>query len=189
MKKLLFFICLILLCGASYSQGDSGIFSNHRDTVKQYHQQGSLVNVIVAEALIIGASYLAAEPKAYGDKMVGWMYAGGSAALLVYIPFYLTNKGNNSDPDFKKHRTWNTVTMLGLSYGFSRVATYNLIHGKGDPFNTRLKRNLIEIHAAYIVPIFAGGLLGKYVLKNKPTTKVKTNLQFDGSNVYLTMRF
>jgi hypothetical protein len=143
----------------------------------------------MAEAFILGTSYYASKPKALGDKVIGWMYAGSSASMLIYIPFYWTNKSNKLYPDFKKDRIWNTVTMVGFSYGFSRIAKYNLLKANNDNFNKRFKRNIIESHAAYFIPIFTGLLTQKLLFKNNPRDKIQSSLYFDGSNLHFAMTF
>lgn len=189
MLKLLTAFSLTLFSVVIFAQVDSNNVTQMPDTVRPIRIHGSLAHFIVAEVLMVGTSYYASKPSAYGDKVTGWLYAGSSAVMLVYIPFYWTDKNNNIDPKLKKEKIWNTITMVGLSYGFSRIARYNLLKSSGDTFATRLKRNLIESHAAYFVPILTGIMIQKLLFKNKPTSKTRTTLQFDGSNLYLTYRF
>jgi hypothetical protein len=189
MLKFLTSFYFTLLSSLAFAQAGSIASTQAADTTKYINRHGSIVHFVVAEALIVGTSYYASKPGAYGDKVIGWLYAASSAAMLVYIPFFWTDKSNNLDNDFKKDRIWNTVAMVGLSYGFSRIATYNLLRSEGDTFNTRFKRNLIESHAAYFIPIVTGALTQKLLFRKTTNSKVKTNLQFDGSNVYLTMTF
>ena len=189
MLKLLTTFFLVLLTSLAVAQADSSNRTQSPDTTRRTIRQGFIGRFIVAEALLIGTSYYASKPGAYGDKVVGWLYAGSSAALLLYMPFYWTSKSNHLNQNFKKDRIWNAVTMVGLSYGFSRIATYNLLNSDGDTFRTRFKRNIIESHAAYFSPILSGLLTQKLLIKNKPHNKVQTNLLFDGSGLYLTVRF
>jgi hypothetical protein len=155
------------------------------DSIK--HRRGpGLAGLIFTEAFFVGTSYYAAQPEAHGDQVMGWFYAGASAAMLVSIPFYLTGK---MDGENKKDRAWNSIMMLGMSYGFSRVATYNLLHADGDASRTRFTRNLIEIHAAYLVPVIVTALGRSLLHKKKNKSNVETSLMFDGRTLKLAMRF
>jgi len=190
MLKLLATTFLTVLVSVTFAQIDTSHSINSSDTVRHVNRQRKVLpNLLIAEAFILGTSYYAAKPDAYGDKVIGWLYAGSSAAMLVYIPFYWTDKSDKLDSDFKKDRIWNMVTMVGLTYGFSRIATYNLLKSDGDNFNKRFKRNLIESHAAYFIPILTGALTEKLLFKNKPNRKVQSSLYFDGSNLHFAMTF
>ena len=143
MLKLLATTFLTVLVSATFAQIDTSHSINSSDTVRHVNRHRKVLpNLLIAEAFILGTSYYASKPNTYGDKVIGWLYAGSSAAMLVYIPFYWTGKSNKLDSDFKKNRIWNMVTMVGLSYGFSRIATYNLLKSDGDNFNKRFKRIL-----------------------------------------------
>ena len=190
MLKLLAAIFFTVLTTVTFAQVDSSHSVNSSDTLRHINRKRNVLpNLLIAETFVIGTSYYASKPDAYGDKVIGWLYAGSSAAVLVYIPFYWTAKSNKLDSDFKKDRIWNTVTMIGLSYGFSRIATYNLLKADNDNFDKRFKRNLIESHAAYFIPILTGLLTQKLLFKNKPSDKVQSSLYFDGSNLNFAITF
>lgn len=170
------------------AQTDSTFTKEALDTTHQVSRHGSPGGLIVVEAFLIGISYYASKPRASGDKVVGGLYAISAAALLAYTPFYWTNKKNNLDPDFKNDRIWNAVTMVGLGYGFSRIANYNLFNSDGHSFDRRFKRNLIESHTAYFIPIITGALIEKALSKKKQHNKVQTSLNLDMTSLHLTVR-
>lgn len=185
MKKLLILSTITLLSTTSFCQiGNLAVPQGADSTVLPAKKGSNVAGLIAAELLIGGMSYYASLPKAHGDKVIGWLYAGAAAATLIYLPFYWFDKENNAD------RVWNMITMLGLSYGFSRIATYNLLHSDDDPFHTRFTRNLLEMHAAYIIPIALGALVEKWT-DNKRKKKNQTGLGFSAgpSSLYFVYRF
>ncbi|MES2431769.1 MAG: hypothetical protein V4556_12590 [Bacteroidota bacterium] len=188
MFKALFSIFLIILSSVTFAQVDSAYAEKSKHTVN--HKKRSIIpNIIIAEAFIFGTSYYASKPDIYGDKVVGGLYGISAVSMLGYIPFYLTSKKHKADSNFKKKRIVNVITMAAVSYGFTRIATYNLLHADNDSNSKRFKRNLIESHAAYFIPMLTGALAEKLILKNKPKNKVKTALYFDGSELHFAMTF
>jgi hypothetical protein len=158
------------------------------DSIKYRHGPGVPVfGLILVETFFVATSSYAAHPRSHGDEVMGWYYATVSAAILVATPFYLA--GDEAKWGSKKDRAWNSIMMLGMSYGFSRLATYNLLHADGDASNTRFTRNLIEVHAAYLVPMIVTALGRSLVYKKKNKSNVETSLMFDGRSFTFAMRF
>jgi hypothetical protein len=184
-KLLLFLLSVSMVYGQDHQQNVMDP-PEKADSIKHRHSPG-LGKLIFAEAFFVGTSYYAAQPEAHGDQVMGWFYASASAAMLVSIPFYLA--GKKMDGETKKDRAVNSIIMLGLSYGLSRVATYNLLHADGDASSTRFTRNLIEIHATYLVPLGIALLVDSLLHKKKNKSNVETSLMFDGRTLTFAMRF
>ena len=156
------------------------------------HVHGPLVpGLFVTEAIVFGASYYASRPKAYGDKVMGAIWAGSSASMLIAMPTYLYRKKNRKLFRTRGDRLWNGIMMGGMAYGFGRLAWYNLEGGREHSNRQRFWRNVAEIHAAYLVPICAGAAIEQ--LLNRPgrkrTSRVETLGYFTGQSAGLRLLF
>jgi hypothetical protein len=183
---------LMLITTFSFAQTDSlpakprvDSFPHHKKSVA-----GAIVSFVLAEGIVTGISSIASNTEDHGDKIIGWTYAGGSAAMLTIFICNWAKKPNRLDSNYKRDRITNAITMLGMSYGFSRIATYNLYKANGDSRNKRFVRNMIESNCAYIVPIIAGGFVDRLLArKPRPDKKVKSSVYFDGRNLGLVLTF
>jgi hypothetical protein len=120
---------------------------------------------VFTELMFTGMSYCAAHPN--GAKVIGWLYAASSVGTFVgaNLIWFTTNK---KDPGNKSYALMNSVLLLGMSYGFYRIADYNLRKSEGHPPEKRFVRNFVELHAAYIIPIFISAFVEKqYDIKSK----------------------
>ncbi len=147
------------------------------------------MGVVMIECMTAGLSYYAAKPKAYGDKVVGAMYAGGAVGALVSVPFTWFDKEAKKDKYFKREAAITTIMMTGLAYGYSRVATYNLLQSEGDSFNKRFGRNMLESNLAIIVPITAAAITSRIAYRKKKNKDVQTSLLYDGQSLGLRISF
>ncbi len=92
-------------------------------------------------------SYIASKPSWYGDKIMGGLYVGASVALVgIGIGEFIGNRG---DP---QEQICGSILYVGISYGLSRLAVYNLFQAEGRSFLSRFNRNLIEFNATYNSP-------------------------------------
>ena len=173
-KKLLtiWFLYAITLSFA-FGQDTTSQAIAHADTIFPEFRCGPPIaaGLVIGEAILIGFSYYAAKPQAYGDKVMGGIYAGSSVATVVYLPFYWFGKANRKDPGFKKDRIWTSIMLAGMGYGFSRLALYNLLQAEGDNSSQRFARNIIEVNTAYIVPITLGILIRNLMNKQQSLPK------------------
>jgi|SRR5688572_575813 len=145
--------------------------------------------LIFTELMIAGLSSYASVPSGSGPKVMGAIYAAASAGCLIYIPFYWFSKENRKDPNFKKDRIWNSVTLLGLSVGYAAVARYNLVRSDGHSFGTRFANNFLGVNATVIGSVAAGALIEKLLYKKKGNTKVQTQLHWQGNGVSFVVAF
>lgn len=190
--KLFATCCLMLITTCSFAQADSlpakpsvESFPHHKPKVA-----GSIVSSVLAEGLIACISSAASNTEDHGDKIIGWTYAGTSAAMLTLFICDWAKKSNRLDSNYKRNRITNAITMLGMSYGFSRIATYNLYQATGDSRNKRFVRNMIESNCAYIVPLIASGFVDRLLArKHQPDKKVQSRVYFDGRNLGLVLTF
>lgn len=191
-SRLLATCCLMLIITCSFAQADSLLAKPNVDSFP--HNKPTVARIIVssvlAEGLITGISAAASNTKDHGDKIVGWTYAGCTAAMLTLFICDWAKKNNRPDSNYKRNRITNAITMLGMSYGFSRIATYNLYQANGDSRNKRFVRNMIESNCAYIVPLIAGGIADRLLAKkHRPDKKVQSSLYFNGHNLGLVLTF
>jgi hypothetical protein len=189
--RLLATCCLMLIITFSFAQADSlakpnvDSFSHNKPTVTRI-----IVSSVLAEALITGISAAASNTEDHGDKIIGWTYAGCSAAMLTLFICDLAKKNNRLDSNYKRNRITNAITMLGMSYGFSRIATYNLYQANGDSRNKRFVRNMIESNCAYIVPLIVSGIADRLLAKkHRSDKKVQSSVYFNGHNLGLVLTF
>ncbi|HEX6180633.1 MAG TPA: hypothetical protein VFZ47_05265 [Chitinophagaceae bacterium] len=153
-----------------------------------FAQASRTTQLIVAEVMIAGLSAYASVPGGSGPKVMGTIYAAAAAGCLIYIPFYWFNKENRKDPEFKKDRIWNTVTLLGMSVGYAGISRYNLARSDGHSFGTRFANNFLGVNATVIGSVAAGALVEKW-LNKKGNRKVQTYLQWQGNGVSLLLAF
>ena len=149
-----------------------------------------IVGLFVAETIVLGASYYAAKPNAYGDKVMGGIWvasAGVMAASTVAESFR-----RDTMPSRQRQQLVNAVMMAGMTYGFARVGRYNLSGAEGHSTSQRFGRNVLEIHAAYLVPIAAGLLLDRHMSRRaarKRNRATETSWYFTGQSAGWVMRF
>ena len=82
--------------------------------------------------------------------------------------------------------------MAGMTYGFARIGHYNLVGAEGHSNGQRFARNLLEIHAAYLIPLSVGLLLDGHLnrkARRKRERATETSWYFTGQSAGLVMRF
>ena len=183
MKSIILSLLLVCLCSNVLAQKDT-LYTGVDTIAKNPHKLPLIPAVIITEGLLIGMSAIAADGTD-SRKVMGWTYAGCSAISLgVAIA-----KGFNSK-DTTRYK-WANVGLLAVtSYGFSRLATYNLQHADNHSYNKKFKRNLLELHATYLVPIISYAIIARLInKKKKKEQKVNTDITFTGNAASLVVRF
>lgn len=184
MKSIMLCVLLVFgcLCNNVHAQKDT--IRTSADTISKHpHKLPIIPAVIITEGLLFGMSAIAADGTD-SRKVMGWTYTGCSAISL----------GAAVAEAFKKDSTghkWANVGFLAVtSYGFSRLATYNLQHADNHSYNKKFKRNLLELHATYIVPIISYAVITTLINKKKnKSQKVNTDITFTGNAASLVVRF
>ena len=185
MKSIMLCVLLVFgcLCNNVHAQKDT--IRTSADTISKHpHKLPIVPAVIITEGLLFGMSAIAADGTD-SRKVMGWTYAGCSAISLGMA----IAKGFNSK-DTSRYK-WANVGLLAVtSYGFSRLATYNLQHADNHSYNKKFKRNLLELHATYIVPIISYAVITTLInKKKKKTQKVNTDITFTGNAASLVVHF
>lgn len=183
----------MLITSFSFAQADSVSAKPGVDSFPAYKPTvaGTIVRSVLAEGLIAGISAAASNTEEHGDKIIGWTYAGASAFVLTFFICDLAKKSNGLDSNYKRNRMVNAIAMLGLSYCFSRLATYNLYQANGDSRNKRFVRNMLESNCAYIaLPFITYGIFDRLLAGNhRSHKKVESSVYFTGSNLGLVLTF
>lgn len=190
--SLLATFCLLLIINFSFAQADSlsekpsmEVSPRHSPTVA-----GKIIRLAVCEGLLVASSSAASNTKDHGDKIMGWTYAAYSAFSLTLFICNSAKKSNRLDSNYQKNRISHAIISLGISYGLSRIATYNLYQANGDSRNKRFTRNLIENNCAFIVPIATAALVDRLLAgKHRAEKKVQSSVYFDGRNLGLVLTF
>jgi len=152
------------------------------DTLMHRHGPPLAASIVLFEVLATGFSAYAASPQYYGDKVMGGIY-GASAVLMPIVMLNEYMDHGKIDGQFVP----DVVTTLGISYGLSRLAAYNLLQAGNDDGNKRLTRNLIEFHTTYLVPFAIGGLAELYMKQHQqPNNRV--SVYFTGNGFILNIK-
>ena len=152
------------------------------DTQSHRHGPPLAASIVLFEVIATGFSAYAAAPQYYGDKIMGGIY-GASAVLMPIMMLNEYMDHGKIDEQFIP----DVITTLGISYGLSRLATYNLLQASNDNPDKRLTRNLIEFHTTYLIPFALGGLAEMYLnQKHGPNNRV--NLYFAGNGFTLNIK-
>ena len=159
--------------------GRTGIQS---DTLMHRHGPPLAASIVLFEVFATGFSAYAAAPQYYGNKVMGGIY-GVSAILMPIMMLNEYMDHGKIDEQFIP----DVVTTLGISYGLSRLATYNLLRSGNDGADKRLIRNLIEFHTTYLVPFAIGGIAGLY-LKHRHQPNNKVSVYFTGNGFILNVK-
>ena len=177
-RVLIITIFIVICCSRGTKAQDSVYISPDLNKIRR--GPPIAVGVVLLEAVAGGYSYVASKPQWYGDKIMGGVYAASSIVLLaVGVNEYIYNKGD------RKQQICGSILYLGLSYGLSRLAVYNLLQADGQSFTSRFNRNFIEFNAAYLVP---GALycLSEICFLGFPGRSVgKTSIYYTGNGLTL----
>lgn len=185
MRYLLLFL-LLTTCFRAAAQSDSSVRTGStRPFVRRY---GSPLALVVAEGVLSGFAWYASKPAVSGDKVVGGLFAGCAAGMAVATPLEFFGKRRPGD-SLRGQRIGNAIAMTGMSYGFYRIARYNLAQAGGASSSARFGRNLLEMNAAYFVPIFSGLLVDRWWQRHHNRRVVPAAFSFNGRQLYLALRF
>ena len=192
LPQLLVTCCLLLGINFSFAQADSlsenpsvDAYPRHKPTVA-----GTIIRLAVCEGLLLASSSAASNTQDHGDKIMGWTYAAYSALALTLYICNSVKKSNRLDSNYQKNKISNAIISLGITYGLSRIAMYNLYQANGDSRNKRFTRNLVENNCAFIVPIATAALVDRLLAaKHRSEKKVQSSVYFDGRNLGLVLTF
>ena len=166
--KLIITVFLVIIGFASNAQTNDSAVSSKKDTVYQTGQISKTFAIVFTEIMFTGLSFYASQPSSHGPIIVGGLYAASSLAAFVGANLIWFTTKDKKDPKNKSYALLNSTALLGMSYGFYRIANYNLRKAEGHSPTFRFFRNFLELHAAYIVPFFLAHFFEKqYDLKMK----------------------
>jgi hypothetical protein len=162
--------CCLSAAATSFAQGQAAVSAD-----SAYHpvHHGAPVAaaVVLLEVCAAGYSAYAADKADYGDKVMGGAYSLCSAGMIaVGISEWINNK---DEPAYS--RIGDAVLYAGLSYGFARMAAYNLTCPAGDSRYKRFNRNFVEFHTTYIVP-FGLELLTEAIIKKRVGSRPRVSI-------------
>ena len=113
---------------------------------------------------------------------MGGVYAASSIAVLgIGIGEYINNAGD------RKEQICGSILYLGISYGLSRLAVYNLFQAEGQSSLSRSNRNFIEFNAAFIGPAVLYCLSELCFNKFSKKSKDKMSFYFTGNSLMFAM--
>lgn len=179
MKRMLLFVLLLVTTVVSKAQDTPAVKQPAPHNVR--HGPPVVASIVLLEACAAGFSWYAAQPCYYGDKVMGTIYGATGIGFLAV----LQSEYRASQPFSEK--MGNAVTMLGLTYGMSRLAVYNLTVDSKETSDRRVVRNFIEFNAAYIIPFAAGAITERALRKYDKKTEKRTGLYFTGNGIMLTV--
>ena len=174
-------LTFILLSHPNIAKG-KGLTGNPSDTARHHYGPPLAASIVLFEVIATGFSAYATAPQYYGDKVIGAIY--GTSAILM--PIMMLNEYMDHGKIDEQYIP-DMITTMGISYGLSRLATYNLLQAGNDNENKRLTRNLIEFHTTYLVPFAIGGLAELY-LKQRHQPKNRVRVFFTGNGVLLNVK-
>ena len=167
MKFVITFIFIISCCTSNSQTVDSTVIPK-KDTVYQTGGVPKGFAIVFTEMMFTGLSFYAAQPSSHGPIVVGGLYAASSLAAFVGANLIWFTTKDKKNPKNKSYALLNSAALLGMSYGFYRIANYNLRKAEGHSPTFRFFRNFLELHAAYIVPLYLAHFVEKqYDLKMK----------------------
>ena len=167
MKFVITLILIIISCTSNSQTIDSTVIPK-KDTVYQTGHMPKGFAIVFTEIFFTGLSFYAAQPSSSGPIVVGGLYGASSVAAFVGANLIWFTTKDKKDPRNKSYALLNSVALLGMSYGFYRIANYNLRNAEGHTPTIRFFRNFLELHAAYIVPLYLAHFLEKqYDIKMK----------------------
>ena len=114
---------------------------------------------------------------------------GLSGITALVGPIYWLTVKNKKNPDNKRDALSNLVLFWGMSYGFYRIANYNLSQAAGHSGGKRFVRNFLELHAAYVLPIFAHYFVEKHFFRGKKSSKLDTSFMLTPTNASVLVHF